>query len=485
MAFQFPPGTQEAWSKLSQTLPVSKGTFAGPGKDDPNSTGTDMGKQWMRAVSLVVYGGVSQDYGGGQDTPKDPSSGVPNPANDPEIGHSPTAAATNVRFLFPTGRDENLGDPTGGDPPNYGDPTGGDPSLPAGKEQPSQPPSGGAGVGQTASTEQAASGPSEGLELGALRVTFNVHNNTVTTPNELNARVYNMAPETMKKVVQFGRVKLTAGYKYGQYGVIFDGKVMQYRRGKENPTDTYLEIIAFDGDDLSKSISARRYEAGTKESKVIKDLIKDTGMPEGHISDKVGTDVLVRPWVIAGMTQKYLRDLMLKYNANCWPDQGKLHIVSQRELLPGEAVVLSPRTGLVGIPEATPEGIQARCLLNPRLRAGTRVKLDNALISGVAFIPGQGEISGSTNLAGTQYDSAMGGNAGGVPIPGPTSPTGDYKIALIEWNGDSRGQPWYCDLVCVAVDKNGVVYPAVNTAWNRSPAVNQDQGGGAQQASGG
>lgn len=431
--FKFPPGTQEAWSNLAKQLPASKGEFAGPSQSG-NETTEDGGKQWMRAISLVVYQAVSssgpdQEMGGGGDKP----------------GASPTR---RLRQPFP--RDI---------PSTTLDEVKVEAKAPEQKEPSSQ-----------------------GLELAALRVTFNVHSSTVTSPQELDARIYNLSPQTMKKVIQFGRVKLTAGYKYGQYGVIFDGKVVQYRRGKENPTDTYLEIKGFDGDELSKSISVHRFEAGQKEAVAIKQFIKDTGIKEGHVSDKVGTQLLVRPWVVAGMTQKYLRDMMLKYNANCFPSLGKLHVVPQREYLPGEKVILSPRTGLVGIPEATPEGIQIRCLLNPRIKIGGIVKLDNSLISGVAFIPGGGPVDENTFYSGQFSDATMGQK---VSVPVPTSPIGEYKVYMIEYTGDTRGQPWYCDLICVGLNANGEPMGTVGSVYYRNPDAGKPSSSSGSPSSGG
>lgn len=43
-------------------------------------------------------------------------------------------------------------------------------------------------------------------------------------------------------------------------------------------------------------------------------------------------------------------------------------------------MVLTAETGLVGTPEQTNDGIKVRCLLNPRLRIGGRIKLDNASV---------------------------------------------------------------------------------------------------------
>ena len=58
--------------------------------------------------------------------------------------------------------------------------------------------------------------------------------------------------------------------------------------------------------------------------------------------------------------------------------KGKMQMVPASGYLPGEAVVLSAGTGLIGTPKANDKGIEIKCLLNPRLRIGGRVRLDNA-----------------------------------------------------------------------------------------------------------
>lgn len=293
-------------------------------------------------------------------------------------------------------------------------------------------------------------GGQQGLELGQMRVTFNVHKNTYNTPNILDAKVYNLSPQTMKKIVQFGRIQLSAGYKFAQYGLLFDGEVIQYRIGRENPTDTYIEIKASDGELWNSATSFHRFEAGTKEAAPIQQFVKDIGIPPGYISPNVGTQVLLRPWIVAGNTRTYLRQMMLKYNAQAFSESNKLHIVEQRAYLPGEAVVLGPQTGLINIPETTPEGIQIRCLINPRLHAGSLVQLDSKYISGMAFVPG-----GQTYPFEQTHPAILQG--GSIEIPVPISPVGTYKIYMIEISGDTRGQPWYMDLICLGLDQNNNV----------------------------
>ena len=131
-----------------------------------------------------------------------------------------------------------------------------------------------------------------GLDISNLRCTFSIQKQTLRTPNILYARVYNLAPATLAKVIEFTRVQVSAGYLYGNTGIIFDGTVVQYRRGKENPTDTYLEIHAGDGDTENAAIMFKAWPKGTKERLKLDDANEekkkvDSNCKVTHIDQKL------------------------------------------------------------------------------------------------------------------------------------------------------------------------------------------------------
>jgi hypothetical protein len=414
------PATQEVWQSLAGKMQPSQGPYSGGFKQGGKAPDN---AQWIRQISLIVYK-QSEQFGP--------------PASASPVQSGPALARVQ---RAPGSRADTIELP--------------DVQVTAKADPPASTPA--------SDAKQAA-----GLELGGLRVTFNVHKNVVGTPNVLEAKVYNLSPQTMKKIIQFTRVQLSAGYKFAQYGMIFDGTVVQYRIGRENITDTYMEIRAVDTDSLAGATSFHRFEVGTKESDIIQQYVKDTGIPAGYLSPTVGTQVLKWPLIVAGPTHKYLRDMMNKYGANCFPDNNKLHVVEQKEILPGEAVILSPQTGLIGIPEATPEGMQIRCLLNPRFKVCGLVQLDKKFISGISYIPGAG-VEGTYETQKKQ-EALAGKGTPQIEVPTPTSPVGRYKIFTIEISGDTRGQPWYDDLVCLAVGEDNMVIESAkvgNTTYKR------------------
>lgn len=279
-------------------------------------------------------------------------------------------------------------------------------------------------------------GDGDGLELGELRVVFQVRHADSETPNTADIRVYNLSKSTMVRIKEFSRVVLQAGYRSGA-GLIFGGNIRQVRRGR-NGADTYLDILASDGDKAYNYavVNATLAAGATAADQVGKaaSAMSEHGATVGSVPDLGGT-VLPRGKVMYGMARKYLRDASAG-NGCTWSIQsGAVQVVPVQGYLPGRAVRLTARTGLVGQPEQTNEGIKVRALINPRFRVGGRIQLDNESIQKYR-----------TEL---RYKS--------VNLAPRLDEDGFYRILAIDWTGDTRGRDWYADLICVGIDDSAPI----------------------------
>lgn len=272
----------------------------------------------------------------------------------------------------------------------------------------------------------------KGLELGELRVTFATKKGDTETPNSAEIRVYNLSEATAGRMQrEFTRVVLSAGYQSNR-GLIFDGTIRQYRKGRENGTDAWLEIIAADGDKAYNwAVVNTTLAAGSKPAdrvKVCQDSFAGKGAQAGHMPD-LGGGALPRGKVMYGMARKYMRDEAAGTNCSWSFQDGKMQMVKNAGYLPGEAVILTHETGMVGTPEQTNEGVKVRCLLNPKLKVNGRIRLDNKSVQ-----------QAKTDLkAGAQRPPKMDAD-------------GFYRILKVEFSGDTRGNDWYADMICVGLD---------------------------------
>lgn len=297
-----------------------------------------------------------------------------------------------------------------------------------------------------------------GIELSALRVNFHVKKPVNATPNFLYAKIYNLDPKTEKKIRNYQKVQLQAGYQTTNYGIVFDGTVVMYIGGKENPTDTYLELFAGDADKQGNySSQVQIWPPDTLPSKIVKDGIKAMGLPATQVELK-GEKPSLRSTSFIGSARDNIRDHTNAYQSDFFVDDGKAFVIPWEGYRSGEVVNLSPTTGLVSIPKVSPNGIEATCLLNAKLRLAGLVHIDAENLSGIPFQPGAENPFALPAIPLEATLKAM-PNFGAAA----TSPTGTYKIVQLEHYGDTRGNEWYSSMICCAAGEDGSI---LKDAWS-------------------
>lgn len=274
----------------------------------------------------------------------------------------------------------------------------------------------------------------EGLDISDLHVQFQVKQFDLSTPGSMDARVFNLSGATMRRFdKEFDRIVLQAGYG-DLFGTIFDGTVVQTRRGRTNPADTYLDITGADGDWAHNFATVNTtLAAGSTPDNHYAEILRAMRIEPGYKTPLQGP-ALPRGKVMYGMARDYMRDVTDAAGATWNIRDGVLNVVPLDGYLPGEAVVLTSATGLIGLPEQTQEGIMVRCLLNPRIKPQTRVQINNASIQR-ARLPL--DVEGQKNVAF---------------LPKVNEADGMYRVLAVDHTGDTRGLSWYSELVCVSLD---------------------------------
>ena len=181
---------------------------------------------------------------------------------------------------------------------------------------------------------------------------------------------------------------LQAGYENGAYGIIFSGTILRIRTGRESATDTFLEIMAADGDiAFNKTFVNKALAAGStplQKAQVVVDAMKASGGITSADLTALQTGGIVpapRGQVMFGIGVAQLSDVADTTNTSWFIENGVLKFVSNTGYLAGQAIVLNSQTGMIDIPEATINGIEVAALLNPNILIGTRVQIDNASIN--------------------------------------------------------------------------------------------------------
>jgi hypothetical protein len=293
------------------------------------------------------------------------------------------------------------------------------------------------------------------LDLSQMRIKFRVYQAAGSEfPAYADIRVLNLSDATATQVQQqYTDVTLSAGYEGGAFGLIFQGTIKQVRRGREDQTNKYLEIRAADGDVprqfgvVNTSLAA----GATQPSNIVKTITGQIGVPQGYTVDVPQGVAQSRGKVMFGMATNDLDTVGSSNGMGWWIDKGKLNMVPLDSYIPREAIVLTSNTGMVGLPEQTEDGIHVRCLLNPNIRIGTLVQINNTSV--------QRELLGGQNLFAT-------GRLENIPglLPKVTD-DGFYMVYVAEYVGDTRGhgQDWLTELTCLAIIPAAPVSDSVST----------------------
>jgi len=281
------------------------------------------------------------------------------------------------------------------------------------------------------------------LDLSELRFRFRVESDDEESPNNAMIRVYNLNPATVTNVrKEFDQVILQAGYG-DNFGVIFKGNIRQFRIGREGTTDTYLDLLCADGDEAYNfAMMHDTLGRGSSNEQRVRAAIAAMGaygVTPGDLQIPSTGGILPRGKVLFGLARASIRMTAQSIGATWSIQDGKVQVTPLTGYLPGEAVVLNGQTGLVGRPEQTQNGIQAKCLINPRIQVGGLVQIDNRSINQTLNQDPWGAMVPYNQWAGLQMMADL--QADGL-----------YRVYVIEYEGDTRGQPYYAELTLLSID---------------------------------
>jgi hypothetical protein len=299
----------------------------------------------------------------------------------------------------------------------------------------------------------------QGLDLSQFRVVFRVSRGDLQNPNTADIRVYNLNTDTANSLAgnnsQYTQLALQVGYQGQNLGLIFAGTIAQARIGRVNQLDSYVDFTAGDGDEPYNfaTLTAPLSAGSSGPAAVLANFLRSmqaaasangSKLTQGY-AGPLGTNAPPRGKVLYGNTKDLLRTFA-RTNDMVWSIQnGQLTLIPRSSYVPGNTIILSPATGLIGSPEQIQNGVSARMLLNPQVGIGSAVKIVDATINQFRYTPGL--VSQASNWA-IQQSNAINGQ-------------GLYYVMNVEHFGDTRGNDWYTDMVCLSIDASVAV---VNTS---------------------
>lgn len=211
-----------------------------------------------------------------------------------------------------------------------------------------------------------------------LLVRFRVKREATATPADGVIEVYNLQERTETRIRERGeRVILEAGYG-GTLSPIFDGDVRRVRRKREGLDRITRIFVGGSVAAQSRAIFMRSYEGAVAVRDIVRDGVAALGLTLGPL-DLIPEDAVEVDFRYNGPARLMLTWRLHPLGIQWYEDSGVVRFsrfgMTEDDRLQG--VLVSERSGMIGTPEVTDDGVKVRSLLDSRLRIDTRFRIES------------------------------------------------------------------------------------------------------------
>jgi len=293
------------------------------------------------------------------------------------------------------------------------------------------------------SNQPGSNGGDNAYDLSQFAFEFDITLQQAQFGNVGKVTVYNMDQSLLEKVGKdITNLSLEAGYSSpsNQYGAVIRGQIVFLKAGRRSATDTFAEFTVQIWDQaLNAAVVNTWLPAGYVKSDIVNAAVQvmvPGGVTVGQIT-QLGDEKATRGRLLFGMARDILRDVARSADAQWFIDQsGKLHMLKQGELLAmgtQTVPVLNSKSGMVDVPVLVPgSGIEVHCLLNPRIKPGEQIQVNEAdIVRTVSTSESNQYLADQLKLMMTARKSV----------------SGHYPVLKVRHFGANRGNPWYSHIV--------------------------------------
>lgn len=317
-----------------------------------------------------------------------------------------------------------------------------------------------------------------------LRITFDIGTHARQAYWYADFEIYNLDAATSAQLLGNGNqgnapsglqqgmeVQFSAGYQYGQQGLIWDGYVIQALFDRQNVTDFKITLHCMvDLINNSRNFLGFSSPAMTAQTNLVQQMAKQCFYPQGVPtlpSAGLNGKPLPRGKVFFGNPTRYFASIAQQNNSLSWLTKSGMNIAAldDKNISAAPAVTFSalpsaiagvPQNtnknisySIIGTPQQTEVGVNLRVLLDPRVQAQNPVQviaIDTTVITALKRYVTPGA---------AQFVSLDQG--------------GNYIVLSLRHRGDTRGVPWYTDIVGIqsTLGKAGLLNP-VNALLTQS-----------------
>lgn len=226
------------------------------------------------------------------------------------------------------------------------------------------------------------------------KMSFEIFKTTEKSVNTAKIKIWNLKPSTVTEIAKVrNKVIVRAGYEDEGINNVFFGDLIRATPLDEG-IDKVLDIEAVDGglglEERNISIS---YAPGTQVSVVLNDIFTVLAYPLATTLTPPQREY-VNGYAFIGKARDALTEV-LAYIGRTWSIQNELLVIlAPDEVVTRGALVLTPKTGLIGTPElvndksqdqtgeAPPKRYKVKSLMFPQILPGSSLTINSNAVSG-------------------------------------------------------------------------------------------------------
>lgn len=186
--------------------------------------------------------------------------------------------------------------------------------------------------------------------------------------------------------------------------LVFKGRVMTCFSTKASGSTDWLTDIQAIPSDLSQLIYMNEtFSAGTSLENVLNYMLQRSEIELGYVTPELGT--LPRNKTMIGQPLDLLQREYGGYEV--FIDKGQLNILSENDVIPGDLLVITDASGLLGTPKRSWQLLEIDMLLEPQLRIGQAVSLLSDLMP---------ELNQAYKIMGIKHSGTISERVGGRAV---------------------------------------------------------------------
>ena len=204
----------------------------------------------------------------------------------------------------------------------------------------------------------------------------------LSNAGQCNLRLYNLPEDVQKKLYKdnwnnskYILMELCAGYQ-DTLPIIFFGYVNQCYSYRKSGAVDYVTEIQADNNSLIAfwGFANQTISKDTEMENVLKVLFKNApGVEVGYITSKIKP--LKRDKTFIGQTLDLLGREYGGYDI--YLDKNEINILDANEVVPGDILVISDESGLLGSPRRAEQFLEIEMLFEPRIKIGQAIQLQS------------------------------------------------------------------------------------------------------------